>query len=404
MLKIEREGQDDDELFEPDSAKFDLYKNSSLEQRRWMMNPMSEQRRWVVNRSEEGQFASFVELLARVVASSSASSSSSSSSSSSHRHGGGDVGDGGNVFMEHLARLGKSGPCAPLLRAAEKINGRLATMVESQFGTMAWKPLFRESVRAFPRMKVEPITRAMRERMMAPRSSDSDDDEEGSGEPPTCEACGRKGHRATHLITLKDEPYDSFSFHNSERWDKGLSTRSRDVQRQKLFGGEEREKDRKERAMGLGDFAFTVRPEVTLDEDEDDEEEARAWTVGSTCRSMAWLYHAGWHFKYRLLKRVQRRLENVFHEDLNEFLKDCYLEKAGVDGCGSQWIRLEYKRFTEFLKIVQSMDAKEMRKATARKLGAEYLLWSSDEESAEEESESEKAEEGFKEQTQSRGF
>jgi hypothetical protein len=111
---------------------------------------------------------------------------------------------------------------------------------------MAWKLPFRDAIRAFPHIKVEPITATMRREMMAARKkggrtahnddidgeaseenddSDGDRDDSSSDEEElsrrlVCEACGRGGHEASQRITLSGAPYDSFTFHNSERWDR----------------------------------------------------------------------------------------------------------------------------------------------------------------------------------------
>jgi hypothetical protein len=47
-----------------------------------------------------------------------------------------------------------------------------------------------------------------------------------------------------------------------------------------------------------------------------------AYLVGSTCRPKAQLYHAGWHFKFRLFARVRRRLHTVRAPKLESSLKE----------------------------------------------------------------------------------
>ena len=249
----------------------------------------------------QASFALFVQLLARA----------------------GDPG-GGEDFMARLARHGKRGRHAGLLAAAEQVSGRLGTLVESQFGTMAWKQHFRDDVRAFPRVAAWQLGRGSVARAAERRGV------EPFGQL-ACEACGRSGHAATHKVVLFGEPYDAFSFQNSDRWDRAAAPAAR---------------ARAARGREAGRTSYYV---------------------GSTCRAKAQLYHTGWHYKYRLFQRALSRLEDQYDGDVEAM--------AAEDG-ESGWTAREFKRLRKYLRIVESGHLTHTGRAA---VDDGWYLWSEDE-------------------------
>jgi len=127
----------------------------------------------------------------------------------------------------------------------------------------------------------------------------------------TCDACGRS-HQVSHELVLGGVPYDAFTFHHSSTWYRGIE----------------------EPALTC---VSHQRSSSTV-----------TYLLGSTCQLKAHLYHIGWHFKYRLFRRIQSRLLHRFENVLEDFL----LYQDQDDGNDS-WRDNQFKIYKRYLKLIK---------------------------------------------------
>ena len=91
------------------------------------------------------------------------------------------------------------------------------------------------------------------------------------------------------------------------------------------------------------------------------------YLVGATCRLKTYLYHCGWHFKYRLFERVGRRLIDSFEDNINDFSEDS-------DGAWREGI---FRRLETYLKLTQAYDVTAKKKKDII-TQTNFTMWSDD--------------------------
>ncbi|KAL2164277.1 hypothetical protein VTH06DRAFT_3493 [Thermothelomyces fergusii] len=156
--------------------------------------------------------------------------------------------------------------------AWRKLDDEVCGLATSKFSSSAWRPDFQMALRARPEFTSVELTKSD---VLESRS---------------CDACGRSGHPARHVMTFSGTPYF-----------KDAAKLSRFLQPVEVDSSD----------SGSGSGSGSGPGSDSYDEDEDGNlipRESKQWFVGTVCNSNAETAHTLMHWKFALLTWVETRL------------------------------------------------------------------------------------------------
>ncbi len=232
------------------------------------------------------------------------------------------------------------------------LEDNICTKRESLLGSMAWRQDFWEEMRARPNFLGMDVSYGKRE--------------------DRCEICGRSSHSCAFQVGLSGPRYDSQALWESSKWVDALPC-SIDV---------------------LGTPAEKVAMQEKAEEEERDwaeEEEVSWYNAGSTCKYKTQCYSVMMHYKYRLVRRVARRLkgftvggggkkDKLFQGRPVVSAKGEWEVVMSVDGLLQEggWLDMEYERLERLLGMVERYILDGGAKET-HNISRLETLWSDDE-------------------------